>query len=71
MLSNRVSLSNILDFFHVENFSNASDEEFMYFGSLYCKVLFGAKSLARESGSSCDRAHQAIMASMAKFCEQK
>src|SRR5208337_1195976 len=59
-----VTLNDVLRFFHVENFSNASEEEAIFFFRLHFLVHARAKVLARESKGVCDRAYAAIMVAL-------
>jgi hypothetical protein len=56
-----VTLNGVLDFFHVSNFSNASDEEAIFFHSLFFHLEAKAKILAREANGNCDRAFVALL----------
>ena len=58
-----VTLTDVLRFFHVQNFSNASDEEAMFFLELHFKLLANAKILAHQAQGKCDRAHRALIRS--------
>jgi hypothetical protein len=60
----RVTLSGVLDFFHVSNFSNASEEEAIFFHSLFFHLCAKAKVLAREADGKCDRAYEAILSAI-------
>jgi hypothetical protein len=55
-----------LDFFHIENFSNASEEEVMFFFGLHFELCMAAKKSARELNGKADRAYQAVMAVLYK-----
>jgi hypothetical protein len=56
-----VTLSQVLEIFHVENFSNASDEEAMFFFRLFFRLCANAKSMTQEGDGKCDRACQALI----------
>lgn len=70
----RVTLSEVLDFLHVSNFSNASEEEAIFFYSLFFHLHAKAKILARDADGECDRAFKAFLSaimtgtSMILFC---
>jgi hypothetical protein len=55
------TLSGVLEFFHIRNFSNASEDEAMFFLQLHFKLLANAKILAREGEGKCDRAYTALL----------
>lgn len=61
----KVTLSGVLEFFHISNLSNASEDEAIYFNSLFFHLCAKAKVLARESDGKCDRAYQAILSAIA------
>ena len=61
-----VTLIGVLDFFHIENFSNASEEEVMFFFGLHFQICAQAKLLAREFGGRSDRAYQAVLSALSK-----
>lgn len=68
--SMRVSLSGVLDFFHIKNFSDASDDEFMFFSTVWFEMLACAKREGRARNGNCDRAHKALLHSVVNFCEE-
>src|SRR5580658_1082372 len=55
--TNIVTLSEVLDFFHILNFSNASEDEAIFFASLFFQMCGRAKILARQADGNCDRAY--------------
>lgn len=59
-----VTLSQILEVFHVKNFSNASDKEAMFFFNLWFRLWANAKTLTKDADGECDRAAQAFIAAM-------
>ena len=59
-----VTFSGVLSFFHCSNFENASEEEAIFFCSLFFHLQAKAKTLARDSGGRCDLAHRALLAAM-------
>lgn len=60
----RVSLNDVLRLFQIENFSNASEEETMFFFHLFFGWTATAKKLARDANGKCDRALQALVSSI-------
>ena len=61
-----VTLREVLDLFHIENFSNASEEEVMFFLGLHFDLCIAAKKLARELGAKSDRAYKAVLSALFK-----
>ncbi|MGA7341093.1 MAG: hypothetical protein WBE72_08850 [Terracidiphilus sp.] len=61
-----VTLSGVLDFLHISSFSNASDEEAIFFYSLFLSMQGKAKRLAQEANGTCDRAYHAFLLSINK-----
>ena len=61
-----VTLRGILDLFHIENFSNASEEEVTFFFELHFDLCTAAGKLARESNGGADRAYQAVLSALYK-----
>lgn len=59
-----VTLSQVLEFFHVENFSNASEEESIFFFNLFSGIYANAKILQRDADGKCDRATQALVTAL-------
>ncbi len=59
-----VTLSDVLEFFHMDNFSNASEEEAMFLHALHFKLLANAKILACEAEGRCDRAYRELISAM-------
>ena len=60
------TLSGVLDLFHIENFSNPSEEEIVFLFSLYSDLCSAAKKLARELDGKADRAYQAVLVTLCK-----
>jgi hypothetical protein len=60
-----VTLSQVLAFFHVSNFSNASDDEAMFFYNLFFQFCASAKVLTRKARGTADRALNALVNSLA------
>jgi hypothetical protein len=60
----KVTLSGVLDLLHISNFSNASDDEAIFFYSLFFHMNAKAKVLARRGNGTCDRAYAAFMSAM-------
>lgn len=56
-----VTVNDVLRLFHVENFSNASEDEIMFFFHLFSEWTGAAKRLARDANGKCDRALQAVV----------
>jgi len=63
-ISYTASLSTVLEFFHLENFSNASREEAIYLHTLYSHLLTQARLLAAILPWSVQRPLQALRAAM-------
>ena len=61
-----VTLRGVLDLFHIENFSNASEEEVMFLFSLYSVLCIEAKKLARDLNGEADRVYQALLSVLCK-----
>lgn len=61
-----MTLRGVLDFFHIENFSNASEEEVMFFFGLHFQVCAQAKLLAREFEGKSDRAYRAGLSALSR-----
>jgi hypothetical protein len=57
-----VTLNGVLELFHIENFSNVSEEEAVFLFRLHFDLCTAAKKLARESSGKADRAYQAVLA---------
>jgi hypothetical protein len=66
----RVTLNDVLSFFHVDNFANASEDEATFFFSLHFCLHANAKVLARDAQGKCDRACKAVLTAMAQTCER-
>jgi hypothetical protein len=65
-----VTLNGVLSFLHVSNFSNASDDEAIFFHSLFLHLEGRAKILTREANGKCDRAYRALASVMIAACEE-
>lgn len=61
-----VTLREVLDLFQIENFSNASEEEVMFFLGLHFDLCIAAKKLARGLGGKSDRAYKAVLSVLSK-----
>lgn len=59
-----VTLRGVLDFFHTENFLNASEEEVMFFFGLHFEICAQAKLLAMEIEGKSDRAYRAVLSAL-------
>lgn len=67
--STTVTLSQVLALFHCQNFSNASEDEAMFFYHLFFRLCANAKVLAREANGTSDRALHALMESISTFAQ--
>jgi hypothetical protein len=59
-----VTLSQVLSFFHIDNFPNASEDEAIFLYHLFFKLCVNAKVLAREAGGKSDRVLHALMSAL-------
>lgn len=59
-----VNFNDVLRYFHIENLSNASEDESMFFFHLHFRLLASAKILNRESNGNTDRAYKAFRLAM-------
>jgi hypothetical protein len=56
----------VLDFFRIQNFSNASEEEVKFFFELHFDLCMAAKKLAKQYEGKADRASQAVLSVLYK-----
>jgi hypothetical protein len=64
-LCQTVTLSDVLSFFHLENFPNATEVEVMFLFHLHFRVHVAARQLAREAQGECDRVYKSLLSACA------
>ena len=55
-----VTFNNVKDFFHIENFSNASEDDAMFLNLLLFEVVCSARRIAADGGGKYIRAYEAF-----------
>lgn len=66
-----VTESNVMDFFHIENFANASDDDAMFFNLLLFELNCSVRRIVASGAGKYDRAYEACKDGMDRVVSRR